>query len=1253
MESSIDIDGDGLGSKSKPNDVGDAAADEVDTTEKSAVGNNGSLSDDETSRLRRLAAEVVDQDELERTIGRQADQLLTGQANERDEKRLEKTQADKAKLAAQIRKIQIRLSQPTGPATTIRLKSEIANYEAQIDSLDTDTKEIQERISDRQRDLEKDNLNEQTGNRKMPNESQRDYLIRTGKITPFSRIPGLPRAGSTLQDVLLDAEEDEPEDVPEETPISIEGPISHRNLLQPGFVDDAASETISNSPDLSDRPKKRRRLLKKSDVSSDDSALTKTSQKQQEREPGVPRETSEDSTTSIFEPGTDNHDLAVLGDSSDEKVASGEDEFVMDTPAPKRNRAGKREKLIREEPQKEDLAGLDDGNEKLYQARLQSWVARRSNARKRAKARVQPESDSLNGTLDKIAEREEEGEEVNGSHDAEESDEEWHQPHPTIDDTEFESGYKIPGDIYPSLFDYQKTGVRWLWELYSQQVGGIIGDEMGLGKTIQAIAFLAGLHYSKKITKPIIVVAPATVMKQWVNEFHTWWPPFRVSILHTSGSGMIDVGRESRKEEELSAQLFDASRRKPLSKSQKAAKRIVDRVVQEGHVLVTTYSGLQTYAEHLIPIDWEYAVLDEGHKIRNPNTAITIYCKELRTANRIILSGTPMQNNLVELWSLFDFVFPMRLGTLVNFRQQFEIPIRQGGYANASNLQVQTASKCAEMLKDTISPYLLQRIKVDVAADLPKKTEQVLFCKLTRPQREAYENFLGSDDMSSILNGRRQVLYGVDMLRKICNHPDLQEHRVLSVKPGYNYGIAAKSGKMIIVKELLDVWKKGGHKTLLFAQHRIMLDILEKYIKSMDEINYRRMDGNTPISSRQAMVDEFNTNPEAHVFLLTTKVGGLGINLTGADRVIIYDPDWNPSTDIQARERAWRLGQKREVQIYRLMVAGTIEEKIFHRQIFKQFLTNKILRDPKQRQTFQLKDLHDLFSLGRADEEATETGRLFEGAEVRFGNATNKISPSAPIDTTPWGGETASQQTSDDQAVRDLAGVASIERVDTKDELNNPENTSVDAVNSEARIMEGIFARSGVHSALEHDQIINGKKVITADPKIIEREARKIAAEAATELKKAEQIARNVPVGTPTWTGQFGTAGRPEQQHMQGSGRGVSRGGPSSASILAGLQNRQAANASASAQNLNGPPARMNGQSGPRGTSFMKLIRDYMIAHGGKVHTQMLIDHFNRHCNTPERTAEFKAMLKEIATLQKGSRGRGAWILKDDYKAVA
>lgn len=1197
------------------------------------------LGEDEASRLKDLAIEVRDQDDLERDIGHQADHLLTEQADERDKKRLERTHGDKEKLESQVRRLRERRGRPTGSATATRLNAEISHLEASVRAFTSDLEQIQARIDERHvGDAHIDvHPNQETGSRRMPNESQRDFLVRTGKITPFSKMPGKShsRGDSTLQGVLLDAEEEEAEIKPVNDERKPAEQLSHRNLVQPGFRDDEENESSLEVPEDSKRPKKRRRLHTKK---SPPEGHTDGSQQKPTVKMNAKTEICSEDEGDNYIPELDDREMAALGESEPESDEESEDATFMNT-TPPRISGGKRRNKLPVESEKEELTGLDDGNERLYQNRLRSWVSRRSAARAKATARAAESSvaefatprDNVPATA-----------ETRNGHD---SEEEWNQPHPVTPDTEVEGGYRIPGDIYPSLFGYQKTGVQWLWELYSQQVGGIVGDEMGLGKTIQIIAFLAGLHYSKKITKPIIVVAPATVMKQWVNEFHTWWPPFRVSILHTSGSGMIDVGRESREEDELMSADPRFIRNKPLTNAQKSAKIIVDRVVQDGHILITTYSGLQCYAELLIPTDWEYAVLDEGHKIRNPNTAITIYCKELRTANRIILSGTPMQNNLVELWSLFDFVFPMRLGTLVNFRQQFEFPIRQGGYANASNLQVQTAMQCAETLKETISPYLLQRFKADVASDLPKKSEQVLFCKLTKFQRDTYETFLACDDLKAIMNGKRQILYGVDILRKICNHPDLQDHKTLSVKPGYNYGSGAKSGKMQVVKALLELWKEQGNKTLLFAQHRIMLDILEKFIGSIGGFNYRRMDGTTPIHTRQALVDEFNNNPIAHVFLLTTKVGGLGINLTGANRIIIYDPDWNPSTDVQARERAWRLGQKREVMIYRLMTAGTIEEKIYHRQLFKQFLINKILRDPKQRQTFQMKDLHDLFTLGGADEPATETGTLFKGTEVRFDSKeppaepvissyTNSVTPAS---TVPRGDNPST--------VRNLSGVASMERFYGEEEEER--KAASGAANSEARVMEGIFARSGVQSALEHDQIVNGKKVITADPKIIEKEAKRVATEAAGELKKAGEAARNVPIGTPTWTGRFGIAGRPEQQ-QRGLGRG--RGGPASSSILAGLRNRQAATGVANGSRGSTPNIKSSGRGG---IDFIKMIRDYFVIQGGQVHTQMLIDHFNRYCNTEEKTAEFKAMLTEIAKLERGSRGRGRWVLKDEYKSKA
>jgi DNA excision repair protein ERCC-6 len=753
---------------------------------------------------------------------------------------------------------------------------------------------------------------------------------------------------------------------------------------------------------------------------------------------------------------------------------------------------------------------------------------------------------------------------------------------------------------------------------------------------VQLISFVAALHYSKMLHKPVIVVAPATVLRQWVNEFHRWWPPLRVSILHSSGSGMFNV----REEGEIEDHVDDWEKKKP-SRSSTAVKRIVDRVVKHGHVLVTTYAGLQTYGDVLIPVEWGYAVLDEGHKIRNPNTAITIYCKELRTPNRVILSGTPMQNNLTELWSLFDFIYPMRLGTLVAFRNQFEIPIRLGGYANATNLQIMTAQKCAETLKDAISPYLLQRLKVDVAADLPKKSEQVLFCKLSKPQREAYELFLKSDDMTAILNRTRQSLFGIDILRKICNHPDLLDPR-LKAKPGYTWGDDSKSGKMAVVKSLLPMWKRLGHKTLLFCQGVQMLDIIEAFVQRLDNIRYLRMDGKTPVKQRQTLVDQFNNDPDLDVFLLTTKVGGLGVNLTGANRVIIFDPDWNPSTDVQARERAWRLGQKREVTIYRLMTAGTIEEKIYHRQIFKQFLSNKVLKDPKQQTTFNLSDLHDLFSLSSYEDGVTETSELFKGSDVKnFKRAGPKelIMPghdAMPLRPRQVGTKTEPDPRNADEKEADLRNIDGVAGLETY------QDDSAVPANEEDRLMEGIFAKSGVHSALEHDEIINGKRTVKADRKMLQQEANRIAAEAALSLRRAGEQARSVPIGTVTWTGEVGEAGRPTNIR-----RG--RGGPGSASILAGVANRQGLSTGSASSSRSGTPGTPD--QNLRAKDFEKMIPAFIKRHNGKVPSKLLVDHFNQYCSGSRQADEFKLALGKVAKMEKrGSSMRAIWTLKPEYQ---
>jgi DNA excision repair protein ERCC-6 len=598
---------------------------------------------------------------------------------------------------------------------------------------------------------------------------------------------------------------------------------------------------------------------------------------------------------------------------------------------------------------------------------------------------------------------------------------------PHLVDTDVD-GCKVPEIIWNRLLDYQREGVAWLLDLYRQEVGGILGDEMGLGKTIQIISLLSSLQVSGKLDRPVLIICPATVMKQWVKELHAWWPPLRVVILHSAVGSLGD-------------RLEDALR----------------LVCKKGHVLVTSYGHLQQrgIGRKILNEEFSVAVLDEGHKIRNPLTDISILCKQIRTPHRIILSGTPIQNNLVELWSLMDFCYPGRLGSLNVFKKEIAQPIHAGGYLNASSLQIQTSYRCACILKDLIAPYLLRRVKADVAQSLPTKQEQVLFCQLTPYQRELYGHYVNSEDVRAILAGEKNILAGIDVLRKICNHPAL-----LRPEDEELYGLshievpkepAERSGKLAVLASILEHWHRGGHRALLFCQTRQMLDIVEAFIAPKYE--YQRMDGTTPIHNRMALVDNFNNNTKCFIFLLTTRVGGLGVNLTGANRVLIYDPDWNPSTDMQARERAWRLGQTRPVTIYRMLTVGTIEEKIYHRQIFKQYLTNRILADPKQTRFFKSSDLNDLFTLGDGGQQS-ETSALLRGLE-------------------------------DERAI-----LSEAERAQTK-------NTD------HSHIMEGLLQITGLHSALEHDRIVERPR---REFLLVEREAQKRATEAIEALQRSREL---------------------------------------------------------------------------------------------------------------------------------------------------
>ncbi|KAI4466822.1 snf2/rad54 family member [Holotrichia oblita] len=549
---------------------------------------------------------------------------------------------------------------------------------------------------------------------------------------------------------------------------------------------------------------------------------------------------------------------------------------------------------------------------------------------------------------------------------------------PDNEEIEICSGFKISSNIWDNLYSYQQDGVQWLYGLHVKSSGGLLGDEMGLGKTIQVIAFLYGLRQSRIISKfcrytglgPTIIVCPTTVIHQWVQHFHEWAPEFRVAVLHQSGSY---TGNKS---------------------------ALIKEIFSDKGIIVTSYQSILKFKNVLLEFDWHYIILDEGHKIRNPEAKVSQAVKQFRTPHRLMLTGSPMQNNLQELWSLFDFICPSLLGTLQIFTEHFSLPIMQGGYLNATPIQEATALLMATSLKNLITPYLLRRSKDEVnkIIRLPQKSEQVLFCSLTDEQYDLYKGFLMSEHVNQLLgkggrnwfsenHTRANVLVAITTLRKICNHPDLyleltDEAKAEDATIEKSFGYYKKSGKMVVVSALLKIWKKQKHRVLLFTQTRAMISVLENFL-IQEGYKYLKMDGTTTVRSRQGLIKTFNEDETYDVFLLTTRVGGLGVNLTGADRVIIYDPDWNPATDTQARERAWRIGQERQVTIYRLVSAGTIEEKMYQRQVWKQLLSNKILLDPKAQKFFKTSDLHDLFSI--QDRESTanpETANIFKNSRI-------------------------------------------------------------------------------------------------------------------------------------------------------------------------------------------------------------------------------------------------------------------------------
>ncbi|XP_031712468.1 DNA excision repair protein ERCC-6-like 2 isoform X1 [Anarrhichthys ocellatus] len=554
-------------------------------------------------------------------------------------------------------------------------------------------------------------------------------------------------------------------------------------------------------------------------------------------------------------------------------------------------------------------------------------------------------------------------------------------------------GDRVPYTINRYLRDYQREGISFIYNNYICSRGCILGDDMGLGKTVQVIGFLAAVLHktgtwediennrpqflwsqkSSKQSRPqkvFLVVAPLSVLYNWKDELDTWGH-FQCVVVH----GL-------RKEEELAR-------------------------IKKGRIEIalTTYETLRLCLDQFNNIDWSAVVVDEAHKIKNPNSQITQAMKDLKCKVRVGLTGTVLQNNLEELWCVMDWALPGCLGSLGNFKNEISDPIEQGQRHSATKRALATGRKTVRALVRKISRCFLRRTKALIGEQLPKKDDRVVYCSLTDFQQTVYQTVLDTEDVTLMLRSsekcdcqsgrtRGSCCYernaeGAQMkglyfsylaiLRKVANHTALLQSTAGSSKKQEKYvgAICAKvfqkfpdfvqrckdkafealsdpmySGKMKVLQKLLKHYLQRRDKVLLFSLSTKLLDVLESYCMA-EGLDYSRLDGATKAKERLQIVKEFNSSSHINLCLVSTMAGGLGLNFVGANVVVLFDPTWNPANDLQAIDRAYRIGQCRDVTVLRLISLGTVEEVIYLRQVYKQQLQCSVVGKESSRRYFE------------------------------------------------------------------------------------------------------------------------------------------------------------------------------------------------------------------------------------------------------------------------------------------------------------
>ena len=434
-----------------------------------------------------------------------------------------------------------------------------------------------------------------------------------------------------------------------------------------------------------------------------------------------------------------------------------------------------------------------------------------------------------------------------------------------------------------------------------QGLNGILADEMGLGKTVSACAFLSSLCCEFKVNLPCLVLVPLSTMPNWMAEFASWAPHLNVVEYHGSARSRSII-------RQYEWHAGDASQIGKLKRSYKF------------NVLLTTYEMVLVDAVYLRSVSWEVLIVDEGHRLKNSSSKLFSLLNSFSFQHRVLLTGTPLQNNIGEMYNLLNFLQPTSFPSLSSFEEKFN--------------DLTTAEKVEE-LKKLVAPHMLRRLKKDAMKNIPPKTERMVPVELTSIQAEYYRAML-TKNYQVLRNigkgGAHQSLLNIVMqLRKVCNHPYLiPGTEPESGTPEFLHEMRIKaSAKLTLLHSMLKILHKDGHRVLIFSQMTKLLDILEDYLTlEFGPKTFERVDGSVSVAERQAAIVRFNQDKTRFVFLLSTRSCGLGINLATADTVIIYDSDFNPHADIQAMNRAHRIGQSNRLLVYRLVVRASVEERI-------------------------------------------------------------------------------------------------------------------------------------------------------------------------------------------------------------------------------------------------------------------------------------------------------------------------------------